>query len=70
MTTIRSKRFVPEMPHSGHKKHLCYLVNVGFQTSRPKDYLMLVKDPMFICKKCGRAAKDARNLCSPRKLQS
>ena len=29
-----------------------------------------VKDPLFICKKCGRAARDARNLCSPRKLES
>ena len=38
------------MPHSGHKKHLCYLVNVGFQTSRPKDYLMLVQDPCLYAK--------------------
>ena len=68
MTTIRSKKFVPQMPHSGHNKHLCYLVNVGFQVSRRKDYLAIVSDPKFICKKCGRVANDARNLCNPRKL--
>ena len=28
----------------------------------------LVKDAEYICKNCGRAAKDEENLCNPSKL--
>jgi hypothetical protein len=28
----------------------------------------LVKDTAYVCKNCGRAAKDEENLCNPTKL--
>jgi hypothetical protein len=57
-----------EMPHPGHDKHLCYLNNLGFQTSHPEDYKNLVRDPQFMCKNCGRVAADKKNLCNPETL--
>jgi hypothetical protein len=50
-------------PHIGHKHHLCAMVQRGDHTlEQIKD---LVRDPKFMCKHCGRAAKDAANLCEP-----
>ncbi len=57
-----------EMPHPGHGKHLCYLNNMGFLISYPKEYKELVKNPEYICKVCGRVAASATNLCKPEKL--
>ena len=54
-----------EMPHPGHDKHLCYLNNLGFQISNPKEYKQLVRDAKFLCKICGRVAAEAKNLCKP-----
>ena len=56
------------MPHAGHDKHLCYLNNLGFQISNPKDYKALVTDGKFYCKVCGRVAVSEKNLCKPIKL--
>lgn len=53
------------MPHSGHNKHLCYLNNLGYQISNPKQYKALVADAKFLCKICGRVAANPRNLCKP-----
>ncbi len=53
------------MPHVGHDKHLCYLNNIGFQVSNPKEYKELVKDAKYLCKICGRVAVDEKNLCKP-----
>ena len=32
-------------------------------------FFELVRDPKFICKKCGRAAKSEDNLCKPTDLE-
>ena len=56
------------MPHPGHDKHLCYLSNLKFQISDPKEYKALVKNAEFLCKNCGRVAAKAKNLCKPVKL--
>ena len=56
------------MPHAGHDKHLCYLINIGFQGSNPKDYKAMVRDGKFMCKMCGRVAYASKNLCKPVKL--
>lgn len=46
----------------GHEKHICQIKD-DFDKVRN-----LVKDPLFICKNCGRAAKNEENLCNPTKL--
>ena len=54
------------MPHLGHKKHLCHLVeDVGISM---EDYKPLVKNAKFLCRKCGRTAAKEENLCEPTKL--
>ena len=52
-------------PHPGHSNHLCALIagGSGYTVVRP-----LVKDPGYICAKCGRAAHKKVSLCSARKL--
>jgi len=57
-----------QMPPPGHDKHLCYLNNLGFQISNPKDYKELVRDGKFVCKICGRVAAKEVNLCKPAAL--
>ena len=58
----------PEMPHAMHDDHLCYLVNMGYIENSFDDYKKLVKDARFVCKKCGRSANSAENLCRPEKI--
>ncbi len=33
-----------------------------------EEYKDLVRDPKFVCKKCGRSSNDKKNLCKPEKL--
>jgi hypothetical protein len=56
------------MPHAGHGKHLCYLNNLGFQISSPREYKALVKNGRFLCKVCGRAAVSEKSVCKAVKL--
>lgn len=56
------------MPHPAHEQHLCYLQNLGYVESNLDDYKELVRNPRYICKKCGRAAASEKNLCSADKL--
>ena len=55
-----------EAPHLGHSKHLCDMVKRGVDLELFKD---LVRNPKFICKKCGRAAANDDNLCEPVSLE-
>ncbi len=57
-----------KMPHPEHEQHLCYLQNIGYVQSNLEDIKSLVKDPKFVCKNCGRAAANEKNLCNPEKL--
>jgi hypothetical protein len=52
-----------EVPHIGHKKHLCNLTESGDCTL--EEIKTLVKGAKFICKVCGRAAKAEETLCEP-----
>lgn len=50
-------------PHIGHKHHLCAMAESGeVGLEQIKD---LVRNPQFMCKRCGRAAKSSDNLCEP-----
>jgi hypothetical protein len=52
-----------DQPHLGHRNHLCDLANRGEMSL--DQMKALVRDPKFICKKCGRAANKEENLCDP-----
>jgi hypothetical protein len=62
------KDFEINQPHPGHEAHLCMAANVGFVTSNLEVYKKYVRDPKFVCKKCGRVAAKAENLCQPENL--
>ena len=68
MESRRIEMAEPKMPHPAHEQHLCYLQNLGYVESNLEDYKKLVKNPRFVCKNCGRAAADEKNLCKPDKL--
>jgi hypothetical protein len=51
------------MPHIGHANHLCDMAEKGVVSL--EQMKALARDPHFICKKCGRAANRAENLCEP-----
>ena len=57
-----------KMPHPGHDKHLCYLSNLGYQISNPKEYKDLVRNGQFLCRICGRVSTHEKNLCKPTNL--
>ena len=58
--------YQPSSPHIGHKHHLCVMAYQGEVTlEQMKD---LVRNPKFICEKCGRVAANADNLCQPSAL--
>lgn len=47
---------------AGHEKHIC-------QMKEDLDAIKkLVQDAEFVCKHCGRVARDKENLCDPTKL--
>ena len=46
----------------GHDKHICQLKDDLEKVKK------LVKNPEYVCKSCGRAAKNEENLCNPTKL--
>ncbi|WP_176720463.1 hypothetical protein [Desulfuribacillus stibiiarsenatis] len=33
------------------------------------DYVELIKEPKYVCKKCGRTAHKEKNLCKPVKIK-
>ena len=50
-------------PHIGHSNHLCDMAERG---RVPLEQMKaLIRDPEFICKKCGRVANKADSLCEP-----
>jgi hypothetical protein len=57
-----------KMPHLGHAKHLCYLVNIGYHKSNANDFKKMVKQGRYICKRCGRVSNRKMNLCNAAKL--
>ena len=52
-----------DAPHIGHRRHLCDLAERGEISI--EQMKALVRDPKFICNKCGRVAAKEENLCDP-----
>ena len=50
-------------------KKLCKLVKDDILDKDIKEYIKLVSDAKFVCRKCGRTAKKEENLCSAKKLK-
>lgn len=44
---------------------LCKLVKRDYLKKHFKEYQELVTNPLFICRKCGRVAKEKQYLCRP-----
>ncbi len=59
-----------KMPHSGHNRHMCFLVNLGYHDRKGKDFASLCDKPKYKCRQCGRVANKAKNLCKPTKLST
>jgi hypothetical protein len=49
-------------------KKLCKLAKDDAADTNFDEYAALVSKPRFICRKCGRAAKEKGNLCKPEKI--
>ncbi|MFW5769237.1 MAG: hypothetical protein ACOCYA_04185 [Spirochaetota bacterium] len=49
-------------------KKLCKLAKKDFPEKHFDRYAGLVRDPTYVCIKCGRAAESGKNLCKPKKL--
>lgn len=50
------------------RRTLCKLVKKDYLEKHFSEYMELVADSVWICKKCGRTANDSRLLCKPRHL--
>jgi hypothetical protein len=50
--------------HPNHEHHLCHILSLR----NMKTAARLAKDAQYICFICGRAAKEAKNLCDPIKI--
>jgi hypothetical protein len=53
-----------EKTMSGKEKHLCKWDTDRIET-RIDRLMKIVKDASFVCRRCGRAAKDRKWLCRP-----
>jgi len=51
--------------HGDHRSHLCSLAG----KKRVDEIEHLVKDPKFICRKCGRVADVDERVCKPKALE-
>ena len=49
-------------------KKLCKITGKKYLRDHLEEYLELVRDPKYVCLKCGRLSKRKKNLCEPRKL--
>jgi hypothetical protein len=50
------------------KIKLCKLTKKEFINTNLKEYSELVKNPKFVCTKCGRVAGEKKYLCKPMEL--
>ncbi|WP_170253814.1 hypothetical protein [Acetobacterium paludosum] len=50
-------------------KTLCKRVKEDYLKENLKEYITMVKEPKYICKKCGRVAEKEEMLCKPKKME-
>lgn len=50
-------------------KTLCKRVKEDYLKENLKEYIKMVKEPKYICKKCGRVAENEEMLCKPKKME-
>lgn len=50
-------------------KKLCKLVKDDYLDKNLKEYIKLVEDAKYICKKCGRVSSKEELLCSSKKMK-
>ena len=48
---------------------LCKRVKDDYLKENLKEYIKMVKEPKYICKKCGRVAEKEEMLCKPKKME-
>jgi hypothetical protein len=49
-------------------KHLCKMVRKDYLKENLKEYAEIVKNPKYICTKCGRVSVAKKYLCKPKEL--
>ncbi len=47
------------------EKPFCKRITPGFLKKHLEEYKEWIKEPHYICKKCGRVARRSRDLCEP-----
>lgn len=47
------------------EKKLCKLAKKSWLNEHLQEYVELIRDPTWICTKCGRPSNDERRLCKP-----
>ena len=55
-------------PKALPKASLCFLQYEGYHLKHAGQYRHLVTEPSAICDRCGRTARNSRNLCNPSDL--
>jgi len=58
-----------KLPDDAEEMNLCYLGSDGYQAQGSHVYRKLAHNPQYLCKNCGRAAHEAKNLCQPEKIR-
>ncbi len=57
-----------KMPHPFREHPLCFFRNIGLLESSSEIYKKLIRNEKFVCRKYGRGAVRAKNLCELEKI--
>ena len=69
VTKKNTTKAVPKMGDKNKSEKLCKLANKkGYLEENMKEYITMVEEPKYLCKKCGRVAKKEKQLCKPKKI--
>jgi hypothetical protein len=52
------------------EKPFCKRVTPGFLKKNLEEYKEWIREPLYVCTKCGRVARRARDLCKPVSLDA